>query len=256
MPSISDVAVCLRRWDFSETSQTVCLFTREHGVLRGLAKGAKRGRGSFSGGFDVLTRGHVVAIVKPGRDLATLTEWQLQQTFRVLRERLDANRAGLYMGDLVAHLLHEHDPHPRLFDALVAGLTALDAPGSVGLALLRLQWIALEEAGYRPSVDRDAESGGPLPAEAAILAFSPEEGGFVADADRPGAWRTRRETADLLRALALGSALGDAEEEVVDRANRLLAAYGRVVAGREIPAGRWAFGEERPQDRHHPTDRS
>ncbi|MCZ6836092.1 MAG: recombination protein O N-terminal domain-containing protein, partial [Planctomycetota bacterium] len=74
MPTISDSAVCIRRWDFSETSQTVSLFTHTHGIIRGLAKGAKREKGAFSGGFDVLTQGHLVAIVKPGRDLATLTE--------------------------------------------------------------------------------------------------------------------------------------------------------------------------------------
>ena len=42
MPTISDYAICIRRWDFSETSQTVSLFTRESGIIRGLAKGAKR----------------------------------------------------------------------------------------------------------------------------------------------------------------------------------------------------------------------
>ncbi|MCH7602254.1 MAG: recombination protein O N-terminal domain-containing protein, partial [Planctomycetes bacterium] len=62
MPTISDYAICIRRWDFSETSQTVSLFTRESGIIRGLAKGAKREKGNFSGGFDLLTLGQVVAI--------------------------------------------------------------------------------------------------------------------------------------------------------------------------------------------------
>ncbi|HAC09503.1 MAG TPA: DNA repair protein RecO, partial [Phycisphaerales bacterium] len=53
MPTIRDEAVCVRHWDFSETSQTVSLFLRDHGLVRGLAKGARRERGSFSGGFDL-----------------------------------------------------------------------------------------------------------------------------------------------------------------------------------------------------------
>ena len=72
MPIIADTAICIRCWDFSETSQTVSLFTREHGVVRGLAKGAKREKGGFSGGLDVLTRGEMIASVKPGRDLAAI----------------------------------------------------------------------------------------------------------------------------------------------------------------------------------------
>ena len=42
MPTITDNAICIRRWDYSETSQTVSLLLRNHGVIRGLVKGAKR----------------------------------------------------------------------------------------------------------------------------------------------------------------------------------------------------------------------
>ena len=118
MPTISDYAICIRRWDFSETSQTVSLFTRESGIIRGLAKGAKREKGKFSGGFDLLTLGQVVAIVKPGRDLATLTEWDLQETNRHLRANLKVNKTALYIADLIHHMLTDHDPHQALFDQL------------------------------------------------------------------------------------------------------------------------------------------
>ena len=39
MGTIHDQGVCIRHWDFSETSQTVSLFGRSLGVVRGLAKG-------------------------------------------------------------------------------------------------------------------------------------------------------------------------------------------------------------------------
>ncbi|MHC4100282.1 MAG: DNA repair protein RecO, partial [Planctomycetota bacterium] len=55
MPPVTDNAICIRRWDYSETSLTVSLFLRNHGVVRGMAKGAKRARGSFEGGIDLLT---------------------------------------------------------------------------------------------------------------------------------------------------------------------------------------------------------
>src|SRR6187397_1062720 len=104
MSTITDEAVCIRRWDYSETSQTVSLFTAGHGIIRGLAKGAKREKGKFSGGIDLLSRGQVVAIVKTGRELSTLTEWDLLQTYWPLRENLAANRAGHYMADLIHHM--------------------------------------------------------------------------------------------------------------------------------------------------------
>jgi hypothetical protein len=60
VPNLIDEALCIRQWDWSETSQTVSLFCRTHGIVRGLAKGARRERSSFSGGIDLLARGEIV----------------------------------------------------------------------------------------------------------------------------------------------------------------------------------------------------
>jgi DNA repair protein RecO len=188
-----------------------------------------------------------VAIVKPGRELATLTEWHLQETYRVIRQRLEANRAALYMADLVHHMLTTEDPHPLVFDALVEALGGLADPAQVGMALLVFQWRVLEEAGYRPELERDAETGRPLPDEEDVLAFSPRAGGFVSAPAASDHWRVRRTTRDLLRSVAEGSRAGAGETAVVRRANRLLAVYCRELIGSELATMRWAFSD--PPDR-------
>ncbi len=240
MPTITDNAICIRRWDYSETSQTVSLFLREHGVVRGLVKGAKRPGSAFDGGLDLLTHGQVVAIVKPNRDLATVTAWRVLEMFRVLRESLAANRAGLFMADITQLLLEEHDPHPALFDALRDALRALADPSRIGAALLRFEWTALCEAGYRPELERDAETGSELPG-GPTLAFSAVAGGVVADTGAGGRWRVRRETIELLRALARDEIPQGKDPGAADRAARLLAVYLRELLGREPKTMRWAF---------------
>lgn len=253
MPSIIDQAIVIRRWDFSETSQTVSLLTREHGVIRGLAKGAKREKGDFSGGLDLLTEGEMMAIVKPGRDLATITAWHLQRVHRVLRENLAANRAAMYMADLVHHLFIDHDPHIAVFDALSAALATMDDDAAnAEAAMLRLQWIALSEAGYQPELRNDARTSQPLDESAATLAFSAAAGGLVDDSDVGGVdrWRVRRETVQLLREVADGSSMFKREPEHLRRANRLLASYAREIIGTEPAALRWAFPDlASPRDR-------
>lgn len=238
MAHVSDEAICIRHWDFSETSQTVSLFTRGHGLLRGLAKGAKRVGGRFSGGIDLLTRGQVVAIVKPGRELSTLTDWTLLATYRSLRVRLDANQAGFYMIDLVQRLVADADPHPRLYDGLVAGLEAIDGSAEAARVLLAFQWLVLDETGVAPAL-RDPED--PSAALPTTVHFSPSSGGIARD----GGWKVRRPTIELLRTIAeaepadagrawVASALASSagsEDETVGRANRLLAAYLRHVLG-------------------------
>ncbi len=245
MPTIRDNAVCIRRWDFSETSQTVSLFAREHGIIRGLAKGAKREKGRFSGGIDVLTRGQVVAIIKTGGQLATLTEWHLEEVYWSVRQRLEANRVGLYMADLIHHFLTDHDPHERLYDAFTEALTDLSSPRPVELTLLRFQWALLRETGYQPQLDRDAETGSELPPAPAGLAFSAAAGGVVANTTASAGWRVRRATIELLRALAAGELPDTADLDTVRRANRLLGVYVREILGAEPPAMRWAFSDLR-----------
>jgi len=241
MPTVTDNAICIRRWDYSETSQTVSLFLRDHGLVRGIVKGAKRAGGGFDGGVDVLTYGQVVMILKPSRDLATVTAWHVLEVFRPLREGLAANRAGLYMVDLVNHMLTELDAHPSLFDALHESLAALGDTEHVGRTLLVWVWALLCETGFQPQLDRDAETGTALPAEARTFAFSPTAGGVVADTGLGDRWRVRRETIELLREVAAGRPPACIEPQPLDRANRLLAAYIRALLGREPPAMKWIY---------------
>lgn len=272
MPTLSDTAICIRCWDFSETSQTVSLLTRSHGVVRGLAKGAKRDGGMFSGGFDVLTRGGIVALTKPGRDLATLTEWHLECVYWSMRRRLGANRVGLYMADLVQRMITDHDPHPEAFDALARSLEACEKPGLEQLALLLFQWQLLVACGFRPELDHDVLTGAELDADGPALGFSLVGGGTVADTGDGDRVRVRRETIDVLRAVAAGrstavasvdadaaplddpdadsggervaAAAGDAASlpaSGIERANRLIAVYYRSLIGSEPSAMRWLF---------------
>ncbi|MHC4101381.1 MAG: DNA repair protein RecO, partial [Planctomycetota bacterium] len=216
-----------------------------HGIVRGMVKGAKRPRGGFEGGIDLLTHGQVAAIIKPARDLATVTQWRVLDTFRALREHLDANRAGLYMADLIHHMLTEHDPHPRLFDALRAALSGLGDLGRINQTLLRFEWTVLLESGFRPQLDRDAETGVELSTSTDTLGFSPTAGGIVTDTGGPDRWRVRRETIDLLRAVAAGESTDDADAKRHGRAARLLAVYIRELLGTEPKSMRWAFPDLR-----------
>jgi DNA repair protein RecO len=244
--TLRDDAVCIRHWDWSETSQTVALLGRETGLIRGLAKGAKRENARFSGGLEILTRGELLAVSKPGAGLATLTSWDLRETYPALRRSLRAFYCGMYFADLVQHLVSEGDPHPALFDLLIQSLRQLDEPAGPEKALLKFQWGVLSEAGYRPELDQDVLSGQALD-EAPTYGFRPQQGGLSRDpaAETKGAaqaagavWRVRGDTVRLLRGLS-GSPLeaaASARPESLDRANRLLAMYVREILGRQPAA--------------------
>jgi DNA repair protein RecO (recombination protein O) len=242
--TITDDAVCIRQWDWSETSQTVSVFAREHGLLRGVAKGSKRENSRFSGGLEVLTRGEVMAIIKPTAEMANLIAWDLQETFPELRKRLDAFYAGMYIADLVHSAVTEHDPHPTLFDALLSSLRTL-GPGRDRAAVLQFQWATLNETGYRPELAQDIVSGRDLGSSKTYV-FLPRLGGFAGESSAAAgpSWRVRAETLEGLRAIAAGNGGLDAlPAETIDRATRLLALYLREILGRDMPSMTPLFGE-------------
>jgi DNA repair protein RecO (recombination protein O) len=236
---ITEQAIVLRHWDFSETSQTVALFTRGFGMLRGLAKGAKRERSAFSGGFEALTRGEISAITKPGTDLATLTEWDLQEVYWAPRRSLFAHRAGLYLVDLVRHAVTDEDPHEGLWDALDAALRNLPQAPEFR-SVLQLQWALLVETGYRPRLDADVLTGEPLDPDAETYGYAARSGGLVVDPGRAAPdhiWRVRADTVQVLRQLDQHpdqDSLGDPES--IDRASRLLATALSEILARDLPS--------------------
>lgn len=252
VPATPDEGICIRQWDWSETSQTVSIFTKNLGLVRAIAKGSKRPKAAFSGGIELLTRGRLGILLKPTTELGTLTEWDLLQTFPALRTSLRAHQAGLYAADLVHHALQPHDPHPVLYEALVGVLTHLGTTAEgeprawVEVGLVRLQWAVLVETGYRPVLERDVATGGRLDEEAAAYRFDPELGGVRGDVDGESGWRVRAET---IRALA-GVVTGNAEEVdagTLERCNRLLASYLRHLLGVEPKTMPVLFGTRLPR---------
>lgn len=213
----------------------MALCTRERGVLRGVAKGAKRERSKFCGGFEAPTRGVVSFSAKPTEGLTLLTSWDLVETYPAMRTDLRCFRAGMAMVELVYHALQAGDPHPGLFDSLSGALSTLREPRLADHALLGLLWAVLQETGHRPELDTDVRTGEALGSDP-IFGFSARLGGTIKDegagrVDREGGpvWRVRSGTIGLLRALSRGEMIGGAEGAVVARATSLLGSYYREV---------------------------
>lgn len=212
-----DRAVCLRHREWSETSQTVILLTYRHGLINGLAKGSRRERASFSGGFELLQTGELGFILKPDKDLTTLTEWDLINPHTPLRTRYEASVLCMFAAELTASLLAPHDPHPRVFDALCRLLIqageshTVDARQNSRPLTVYLDAL-LDDTGQRPDL-ADPHNDAPVlcfdPAHARLIperpGLHPARDPFSPGAAQHGVWPIRRETAELLRAVGLGN---------------------------------------------------
>lgn len=253
MPLVSDRCICLRKTEYSETSQILTLFSREHGVFRAIAKGAHRrtkaGASKFDGGLDLLEIGQAVFTHDPARDLATLTEWGLREGHLELRRDLRGLYLGLYAGELVSRLIEEHDPHPELFDRLVASLAEFGTARREE-AFLAFQLDLLREAGYLPELAACVSCGGSLEGSPACY-FSPNSGGVIcrncegATRDRmewdirllrlvQGVLRLPRDNGNLLRLPRL-------TRHQTDPINHLFASHVQHTLGRPLQLARYVL---------------
>lgn len=154
MSAEKDWALVLRVVPFSETSCVVTLFTRLHGKISALAKGARRPKSPFESALDLLAVCRVVFLHKSSESLDLLTEAKLEHRFHSSSRDLSRLYAAYYVVELLRELTSEDDPAPPLYDAAVNTVRALDVEGVVGREILRFELTALKSAGHQPTLDR------------------------------------------------------------------------------------------------------
>jgi DNA repair protein RecO (recombination protein O) len=240
VPLTSDTCICLRKFEYSETSQVLTLLTRVHGIVRVMAKGAHRrtkaGAARFDGGIDLLDVGQAVLIHDSARELDQLTEWKLTEGHLNLRRSLRGLYLALYAVELVCALFEAHDPHPELFDRLANLLTELSGPRAEEVFLaFELELLVL--AGYAPQIDRCAGCGGAVSGTATAW-FSPARGGVVCrDCESAHPDRLSLDGRLLRLLAALATPVGNLprlSRHQTDPLNRLLAEHVMHVLGRPL----------------------
>jgi DNA repair protein RecO (recombination protein O) len=148
-------AFVLHSYDWSESSLIVDLFTRAHGRVVVVAKGAKRPTSNFR---PLLLPFHPLAIWlsrATGDDEAEVRSLRAAEWGGGAPLPAAALMSGFYLNELLLKGLARQDPHPALFDAYADTLAALadDAPGEGESALRAFELVWLRELGWLPELD-------------------------------------------------------------------------------------------------------
>ena len=250
-------AIVLRAVPFGETSSVVCLYCRDFGKVRALAKGAWRPKSSFDGGLDLLSTCQVLLLRKSSGGLDLLTEACLENRFRV-GTSLPALAGGMHVAELLDGLTADADPQPELFDAAHATLRQLSGSGGpdavVAAVVVRAELAILRITGHAPALGGCAACGRPLPAEGRT-AFGMLDGGGLCDRCRRG----RRAVVSVspaamavLRTHAAAEAFRSAnplEAAVGGEVRAIMNAYLAHTLGRLPVAARWLPHQSAPRGR-------
>jgi DNA repair protein RecO (recombination protein O) len=145
-------AYVLHRWDWSESSLVLDLFTREHGRVAVVAKGAKRPYSQLR------------PVLLPFQRLNVHLGRSAEAEVQLLRGADwaggapmlsgDALFSGFYLNELLMKLLARHDAHPALFDAYAATLPALSGGNELRAqaALRAFELLLLRAIGLLPDL--------------------------------------------------------------------------------------------------------
>jgi len=159
-PASALTAYVLHRYDWSETSLILDLFTREQGRLAVAAKGAKRPYSQLRAVLLPFQRLHVGLgrVPKAGQGEEAVSEVQTLRSAEWAGGQAMLTGAalfnGFYLNELVMKLIARHDPHPTLFDVYAQTLPLLgDADDAVIASALRaFELTLLKEAGLLPDL--------------------------------------------------------------------------------------------------------
>jgi DNA repair protein RecO (recombination protein O) len=178
-------AVILQTYRYSDTSKILRLMTRELGPCSALARGALRPKSRFGGLLEPFIEGDATLYTKDGRDLHTLSAFELVRERRDLGGSLELFTVASVLCELVMRLAPEH-PDDALYRSLIHGLDDLcaRATGPRPEGGLEHVWSLVDALGFRPELDHCVRCGREIGAERARFDFA--SGGLQCARCAPG----------------------------------------------------------------------
>lgn len=219
MALVDSRAVVLRRHQLGETSRIVVCYTRDHGKVRLVAKGARKGGGRFGAALEPFVVSGVAFYLRPARSLSLASRAEIEREFRALRSDIVRQAYAAVALELTEKLVADRAPDPGLFDLLVETLGAMEAapPADLDPILWRFELSLAESLGYAPELANCATCGRPAHENAP---FSAEVGGVVCpDCARGVSTEAGPRTVEIFRRLRGGAPpseyreLSDAQRE-------------------------------------------
>ncbi|MFH1707717.1 MAG: DNA repair protein RecO [Planctomycetota bacterium] len=233
MVILKSEALLLRRQAYRNTSILADLFTRSHGRLSVIAKGARRPTSDLDGCLDYGQRIEAVWIDR-GQGLGILTEAAVTGYLPRLRAGARRMAATLLYLRFLREFLEERQPEPAQFDQAAVWLEGLDRSPAGAARPLFIGGLAgiLAQAGFRPDLNA-CRLCGRKPVRG--LVFEPAADRLVCLDCRPGAVKNEKNCVELSpEAIMIVMFLQDATPAVVAGTEPVWRAPGIEAAERFV----------------------
>ena len=186
MALVTTRALVLQAFPYSETSKILRLYTWDHGLVSVIAKGALRPKSRYGGVLEPFTEGVATFYHRYGRDLHTLSGFDLVRSRQALGRSLTGFAGASLLAELVLRVGTE-EAHPELYETLAAAwdaIAAAEGPEGALAAAMTGAWTLVSLLGYEPQTDHCIVCERPL-AVAEPVRFDTTAGGVACTRCRP-----------------------------------------------------------------------
>jgi DNA repair protein RecO (recombination protein O) len=155
MGLIETESLVLRSYGLSEADKIVVFLTQEHGLVRGVAKGAKRLKSRFGGSLEPFSIVRLTYFQKEDRELVSIRQCEIVKSFFQRASSPYFFQKFAYVVDLLSDFAPPSDPNERLFRMVKVCLeTSEDHPEKLDQMILYFEIWLLKLGGYLPAWER------------------------------------------------------------------------------------------------------
>ncbi len=149
MSLIETEALILKNYSLAEADKIVLFLTRTHGLVRGVAKGAKRLKSRFGSGLEPFSVINLEYFQKEERELVSVRQIELKNSLFEKASNVENLKTFSYLADLLSEFAPPNEPNELLYRMTVACLETAEEKNLAKLRLYFEIWL-LKLAGYLP----------------------------------------------------------------------------------------------------------
>lgn len=169
----------LKSYSISEADKIIVMYSKEKGLIKGIAKGIKKTTSKLGGRMDLLVANKMM--LNKGKTLDTICQAEALNTFFNLRSDIDKLFYAMYCCEIVTNFGIENDPNSEeiynLFYTFLEQISASSTKEQTMLSVIRFQLKIMDITGYSLELNECVKCAKKLSADE--IYFSIEQGGII-----------------------------------------------------------------------------
>ena len=149
-------AINLKSYNLSEADKIIVMYSKEKGLIRGVAKGVKKPKSKLGARMDLLVANTLM--LHKGRNLDTICQAEVLNSFYKTRQDMDKIFYSMYVSEVVHNFGVEDDPcSEQIYNLLYKTLNTISVAENkieVLIAVIKFQLKMMIESGFSIEFDK------------------------------------------------------------------------------------------------------